>query len=311
MRSLSLPRPSLSFRRRPDPAAGPRDPAPSRWGYRYQRLMLTPLFRALLKVGLPVFVIVLLAGAWVSNEANRTMVAERFAALRDQLESRPEFMVTGVEVEGADIALAAAISHVMDGQGVTFPVSSFDLDLAAIRTAVTDLTAVRDSVVRVRPGGVLSIEVDQRKPIAVWRYADGLRLLDEDGVMTGMIAERGDRPDLPLIAGDGAREAAPEAMALFAAARPLGERVRGLVRMGERRWDLLLDRDQRILLPEDEPVAALERAIALDEAQGMLGRDISVVDMRNARRITVRAGPMAAGALRTGLAELTGTGSDD
>ena len=27
-----------------------RDPAPSRWGYRYQRLMLTPGFRKLVKV---------------------------------------------------------------------------------------------------------------------------------------------------------------------------------------------------------------------------------------------------------------------
>ncbi|MEQ8256181.1 MAG: cell division protein FtsQ, partial [Roseovarius confluentis] len=29
------------------------DPAPSRWSYRYQRLMLTPLFRKLLRVGVP------------------------------------------------------------------------------------------------------------------------------------------------------------------------------------------------------------------------------------------------------------------
>jgi hypothetical protein len=42
----------------------------------------------------------------------------------------------------------------------------------------------------------------------------------------------------------------PEALALVAAARPAVPRLRGLVRMGERRWDLVLDRDQRILLPE-------------------------------------------------------------
>ncbi|GGL67088.1 cell division protein FtsQ/DivIB [Wenxinia marina] len=298
MRSLSLPFPALSFRRRPDPVPGPRDPAPSRWGYRYQRLMLTPLFRATVRVGLPAFVVVFGAGLWFANEANRALVTDRIAAVRDQMESRPEFMVTGLDIDGADIALAAAISTTLGDLDVTFPVSSFDLDLEAIRAGVTDLTAVKDAVVRVRPGGTLSIEVNQRQPVAIWRHIDGLRLLDAEGVMTGMIVSRTDRPDLPLLAGDGARAATAEGMALIEAAAPLAERVRGLVRMGERRWDLMLDRDQRVLLPEENPVAALERLIALDDAQPFLERDISVIDLRNQQRITVRAGPMAADALR-------------
>ena len=38
-------------------ATSRRDPAPSRWGYRYQRLMLTPGFRKLVKVGVPLLVV--------------------------------------------------------------------------------------------------------------------------------------------------------------------------------------------------------------------------------------------------------------
>ena len=43
-----------------------------------------------------------------------------------------------------------------------------------------------------------------------------------------------------------------EALALIRAAgrRRWKGRVRGLVRVGERRWDVVLDREQRILLPE-------------------------------------------------------------
>jgi hypothetical protein len=64
--------------------------------------------------------------------------------------------------------------------------------------------------------------------------------------------------------------------------RPLCRtRLRGLVRIGERRWDVVLDRDQRILLPADRRRGALERVIALDEAHELLARDIAVVDMRN------------------------------
>ena len=35
----------------------PHDPAPTKWGYRYQRLMLTPGVRAAMRIGLPVLLV--------------------------------------------------------------------------------------------------------------------------------------------------------------------------------------------------------------------------------------------------------------
>ena len=272
-----------------------RDPAPTVWGYRYQRLMLTPLFRAGLRIGLPAFVVVFLGGAWISSADNRAAVVGRYEAIKDQIHSRPEFMVTAMEIEGADVALASAITGTLD---LDLPTSSFDLDLEELRDAVTALTAVRTAMVRVRPGGTLEVRVEQREPVAVWRYVDGLRLVDGEGVMTGMIEARSDRADLPLIAGDGAREATEEAMALFATARPIEDRVRGLVRMGERRWDMVLEGGQRILLPAEGAVAALDRVMALHQAQGMLDLDILVVDMRREDRPTIRLSPYGAETMR-------------
>ena len=39
------------------------DPAPSRWSYRFQRLMLTPLFRLALRAGIP-FCLTFAVGTW-------------------------------------------------------------------------------------------------------------------------------------------------------------------------------------------------------------------------------------------------------
>jgi cell division protein FtsQ len=97
-----------------------------------------------------------------------------------------------------------------------------------------------------------------------------------------------DHPTKPLIAGKGGDGYVAEAMQLFAAAKPLGARVIGLVRVGERRWDLVLDRQQRILLPETGAVQALERVIALNGAHDMFERDLMVVDMRLSARPTIR-----------------------
>ena len=298
----------LMAQRRADQPLGPkirRDPAPTRWSYKYQRLMLTPLFRASVRIGLPVVLVILITTAWFSNDANRAMLQTRISGWTEAFQNRPSFMVAGMQVQGADSDLTAAI---LTDLKLTFPVSSFDLDLDAIRASVIAYAAVKDASVGVQPGGTLQIAVTQREPVAIWRYNNDLWLIDADGTTIGLLTARADRGELPLIAGDGAKESIAEALALFQAAGPISARVRGLVRMSERRWDLVLDRDQRILLPHDNPIAALQRVMALNEAQDMLDRDIITVDMRNAARPTIRLSDPAVAILRNTAAIQTQVG---
>jgi len=79
-----------------------------------------------------------------------------------------------------------------------------------------------------------------------------------------------------------------EALAVFSAAEPVAHRLRGLTRQGGRRWDVVLDQDQIIQLPEQKPVAALERMLALQEARDILGRDVALIDLRRPGHATVR-----------------------
>lgn len=272
-----------------------RDPAPSRWGYRYQRLMLTPGFRKLLKVGLPVLVIGGLVAGWGAREANRQMVADAYADMKSQIQQRDEFMVKVMAVDGADDTLSGDIRTVLP---LEFPISSFDLDLEEMRQTVAALPAVAETSLRVRPGGILQVNVEQRQPVAVFRAPDGLKLIDSEAVLIQTIVARADRPDLPLITGDGARAALTEGLEIYAAAGPLSPRMRAIVRMGERRWDVILDNGQRILLPHDGALPAFERIVALNQAQDLLERDVAVVDMRHPDRPTIRMNEQAVTTLR-------------
>ncbi|RME17399.1 MAG: cell division protein FtsQ, partial [Alphaproteobacteria bacterium] len=179
-----------------------------------------------------------------------------------------------------------------------FAVSSFDLDLDVLRDQIAALDAVSAVRVRIRPGGVLAVNVTERQPAVVWRGPAGTLLLDATGHRIAMVTARAARPDLPLIAGAGADARVGEALEILAAAGPLSGRVRGLVRVGERRWDLWLDRDQIVLLPEEDPVSALQQVLAMDEAQDLLSRNVTRIDMRNPARPTLRLAPAAAHALR-------------
>lgn len=271
------------------------DPAPSRWSYRMQRLMLTPLFRLSLRVGLPVLATFGIATAWFADAERRDALNLAISDMRAAIEERPEFMVKLMAVDGAGEEVAEDIREILP---VTFPISSFHLDLDQMRDTIAGLDAVRKVSLRIKPGGTLHVQVTERVPAVIWRSALGLELLDGQGFRVAPILARADRPDLPVIAGQQANRDVGEALSLISAAAPLATRFRGLERVGERRWDVVLDRGQRILLPPENPVQALERVIAMDGAMDLLERDLAAVDLRLPERPTLRMNDNAVEELR-------------
>lgn len=273
-----------------------RDPAPSRTAYRLHRLWLTPLFRLALRITLPMLAVGLGSYAWLSEPARREALRDFVVETRYAFEHRPEFMVRLMRIDTLTDEVAEDIREVVP---IDLPVSSFDLDLPALKAQIETLDAVARADLVVRRG-VLEIRVVERIPAVVWRNGDTLELLDATGRRVKEIAARADRPDLPLIAGEGADRAVPEALAVLAAAEPILGRIRALVRIGERRWDLVLTERQRVLLPERGAEAAVERMLALDAAHGLLSRRLTIIDLRNPARPTVR--------LEDGVPMLTGVG---
>ncbi|MGH1368746.1 MAG: cell division protein FtsQ/DivIB [Maritimibacter sp.] len=302
MQPLSAKRPEGAAKpvktpRKPKAAkpAKPRDPAPSRWAYRFHRLWLTPLYRSLMRVGVPAFLFITAVGWYFSNPTNRFAIEERVELARRSVEERPEFMVKLMAIDGASPVVDEAIREMIP---VDFPISSFDLDLEVMQATVAELDVIEDVAVRIRPGGVLEVRVSEREPVVIWRDQGGLDMLDATGHRVASLTTRSARHDLPLIVGSGAGDAVPEALRILTASAPIAPRVRGLVRVGARRWDVMLDRDQRVMLPENNPVAALEQVLALDEAQEVLARDVTDIDMRNPLRPTLRMTPAAVEELR-------------
>lgn len=276
-------------------AEQPRDPAPSIWSYRAQRLWLTPLFRRVVRVGLPSFVVVFGLGLYFSDEQSRTAFADNVQELRQSIESRPEFRVNAMAISGASAAVEADIRAYL---GLSFPVSSFDLDLAAMRGRIEALPAVAQAELRIQAGGYLAVNVRERVPVLIWQTREGTVLIDDEGHFVADLAARTLDSPLPLIGGDGADHVVGEALAIHAAAAPLADRLLGLVRVGERRWDVVLTDGRRILLPEAGAAQALDRALGLHDATDILNRDVLRLDLRDPDRMSVTLSPEAMEALR-------------
>jgi cell division protein FtsQ len=261
------------------------DPSPSRLRYRLERLRLTPAWRRFMRLGLPVLIVAGLAAGYLHDAGRRADIADRIAGIRRQIETRPEFMVHLLQIDGASAGAQEDIHEIFP---YDLPASSFDLDMPAIREMIEGLPSVARAELRIRQGGVLQIAVTERVPVALWRTRHGLEVLDISGAAIATVEDRAAHPDLPMLSGAGADGAVAQALDVLATAALLNRPLRGLVRMGERRWDVVLGDGRRVNLPETAPVRAMERVIVLDRAGDLLERDLLSIDMRLGARPTVR-----------------------
>ena len=109
------------------------DPAPSRWAYRLERLMLTPLFRFGLRFLLPLALVAGAALLWLMDQERRDRLVMAYNDLRTEVATRPEFMVNAMAIDGASKGIAEDIREIMP---IDFPVSSFDLELDEIQARI-------------------------------------------------------------------------------------------------------------------------------------------------------------------------------
>lgn len=261
------------------------DPAPSRAKYKMQRLWLTPMIRGLVRTGVPLVVVMVCALYALSNEELRDKVSTSLENARTNIETRPEFQVELMKISGVSEPVREDIRKALNLQ---LPLNSFQLDLPLLREKVEQMDSVKSAEMFMRSGNLLEVEVVARTPVILWRKGRELELLDMQGVRSGVIMTRLDRRDLPLIAGNSAQDHIAEALEIYRVANPILSKLRGLRRMGERRWDVMLTNDQIINLPEEGAVAAMRRVMAIHSAQKILDRDVHILDMRDEKRPIIR-----------------------
>ncbi|MEM7438159.1 MAG: cell division protein FtsQ/DivIB [Pseudomonadota bacterium] len=261
-----------------------RDYSPSRTKYRIERIWLTPIYRSLIRTGVPLAIVVALCTAHFSKPETQAALAKSVQSAWAMVENRPEFAVNLMRVEGGSDAVAEQVRAALP---ITFPESSMRMDLVTLKTQIEAVDAVKSADLFLR-SGVLEVRIEERTPAMIWRGVDRYELVDATGVRAGTLETREAHGHLPLLLGLGAQAHAPEALEIIASAGALRGRIRAMRWMGQRRWDVMLDRGQIIQLPVHNPTPALERLVALHKARDVLSRDVTLVDLRDGRRPVLR-----------------------
>jgi len=272
------------------------DPAPSRIAYRIMRLMLIPRLRLIFTLGFPSLLIFCATlGLFVNIN-----VWENITAIKKDLKlafvERPEFMIKVASIDGSSDELANEIREILP---LDFPVSYFDLDIKYLHKVVNEIPAVASAAIKVSVGGVLQINVTEKSPAFIWRKDNVMSVIDETGSFIRIANSRVDYPKLPLVVGEAADLAVSEISSLMQANEYFKDHVRAFIRVGERRWDLILENNVRIMLPQREFLAAFDRLMLMNEAGSLLSGRLSNIDMRLVARPTVRVDTVSVDPLRT------------
>ena len=273
-----------------------RSPGPSRLRYRLARLWKKRWLRRSAMVLLPMGVFCLAVWQVGTDPAFRSYVAERKADAMTAISERPEFAISGLRISGASAKLAQEIEAVV---ALVPDASSLETDIGLVQARVAAMPAIKSAQVTLGADKMLDVRVRERHAEALWRDLDGgLWLVDREGVSIAPAVTRAGYPTLPVVIGQGAPDRMAEALAVFRAAPDLHPRVRALVRVGERRWNVVLDRGLTVFLPVEQPELALGRVMAWHYGEQLLDRGVSVIDMRQSDRPIIRMTPEAAESYR-------------
>lgn len=204
--------------------------------------------------------------------------------------ARSGFAVNDVRISGHRETSEIDILGRLELDGWTSLVG-FDADTA--RTRIAAMPWVRSASVRKIYPDAIAIEIVEKQPFAIWQRGSDLTLIERDGAE--IAPYRSDRyAQLPLVVGTGAAERAQAIVRKLAAHPALAGRVRGFVRVADRRWDLRLANGVTVKLPENEEDRAIAELAALERTHGLLERDIAAVDMRLEDRLVVKLTPEGA-----------------
>ena len=204
--------------------------------------------------------------------------------------ARTGFAVDQVKVVGNRQTSEIDILDRLELDGWT---SLIGFDAEAARERISGLPWIEVAAVRKVYPHTLEVRVEERDAFALWQQGNDLSVIEKDGAVIAPFSG-GKQVLLPLLIGVGAPARAPDFLARIEKYPELAARIKGYIRVGDRRWDLKLDNGITVKLPEDDEDQAIAELVKMDKDKGLLSRDIAAVDMRLSDRLVVQLTPEAA-----------------
>jgi cell division protein FtsQ len=224
------------------------------------------------------------AGWWLHHTG---AIADAVAAAEQRmltLTARCGLAVADIEVEGRHRASREAV---LDALGIASGTPILAVDAAETKRRLETIAWVRSASVERRLPDVLYVRLIERQPLALWQRQGKLVLVDREGVVIS-----GERPeafaDLVVLVGNDAPANGAALIDMLQGEKSLAGHVAAAVRVGGRRWNLRFDSGIDVALPEEDAAGAWRRLAALEQSDGILERNVEMIDLRLPDRLVLR-----------------------
>ena len=223
-------------------------------------------------------------GWWLWNSDFLFQTVKRAKASFISTTTEKGFVVSKVLVNGRietsreDLLVALSIKS-------GTPILTFNAKLARIR--VEALPWVQQAIIKRQLPDVIHLSILERRPLALWQRNGVLSLVDETGDLIPL-NDVSAYASLIILVGKDAPAKAKSLFKILARQPQLAKRVTAAVRVGGRRWNLHLNSQIKILLPERGADEAWKHLATLFKKYRQLFNKLETIDLRLTDRVVIK-----------------------
>jgi len=235
-------------------------------------------------------VLITSVGYGVVQGGHLNFFAEQVGAAGDAVANGAGFRIKSIALSGNQHMSREEVFAVA---GLTGESSLLLLDVANVRDRLRANPWVADATVLKFYPDQLQIEIDERKPFALWQKDGRVSVIAADGTVVQPYVAR-EFYRLPLVVGVGAATQAKQFLRLLDHYPLVRGAMYASVLVAERRWNIRLKNGIDIKLPEDDVADALKLLVRLEGEKKLFSRDIATIDLRLPDRVVVQLSDDAA-----------------
>jgi cell division protein FtsQ len=198
-------------------------------------------------------------------------------------------VAVGLEVKTVTVdgRINLSDAEVTAALGTRRGVSILAFDTSAARERLKKIPWVREArVTRLLPS-TLFVELEEKRPFALWRDDGKTVAIDAEGKVLSLVDEE-KFSALPVVSGPGAAKPARAIITRLRSFPALNRHVVSFERIAGRRWDLVLDTGLRAKLPAAKVSQALMDLNAMANSKKAALYEIAEIDFRVPTQFTVR-----------------------
>ena len=161
------------------------------------------------------------------------------------------------------------------------------INITEMKDRINKLPWVKSARIERHFPNKISLTLFERTPMARWQTNRMLKLIDVDGDVIPRV-DLTRFSNLPIIIGKNAPKIAGQILNTLSNEPHLFRRVKSLTLVSDRRWDVQLDNQINVHLPEKNPGKAWAHLATVEQGHNIFGDQVQGIDMRLENQLIIK-----------------------